>query len=108
MDAVSKAQKILQSGAGNAREQAQETMDNIEALFQNRVQRTLHQLGVPTAEEIQVLTRRVAELNENVRKLISRERLRKPARSSGAARRRVSQKRSASTRHGGSAGDAVT
>jgi poly(hydroxyalkanoate) granule-associated protein len=65
-DAFGTAQETLQSRVGGAREQAQETWDNLESLFQSRVQRAMHQLGVPTAEEIRVLTRRVAELNDSV------------------------------------------
>jgi len=61
-DAFEGAQESLQSRMGGAREQAQETWDNIEALFQTRVQRALQQLGVPSAEEIRLLARRVAVL----------------------------------------------
>ena len=89
-DAFETAQETLQSRVGGAREQAQETWDNLESLFQSRVQRAMHQLGVPTADEIRVLTRRVAELNENVKQVNARERVRKVARpprpSKGAAR----------------------
>ena len=73
-DAFDSAQETLQSRVGGAREQAQETMDNLEVLFQQRVQRAMHQLGVPTAEEIRVLTQRVAELNDNVKRISARER----------------------------------
>jgi poly(hydroxyalkanoate) granule-associated protein len=65
-DVVGAAQETLQARVGGAREQAQETWDNLEALFQSRVQRAMHQLGVPTAEEIRELSRRVAELNDSV------------------------------------------
>jgi poly(hydroxyalkanoate) granule-associated protein len=65
-DAVGAAQETLQGRVGGAREQAQETWDNLEALFQSRVQRAMHQLGVPTAAEIRELSRRVAELNDTV------------------------------------------
>ena len=68
-DAFETAQETLQSRVGRAREQAQETWDNLEALFQSRVQKAMHQLGVPSAEEIRLLTKRVAELNENVKAL---------------------------------------
>lgn len=68
-DAFEGAQESLQSRMGGAREQAQETWDNLEALFQNRVQRALQQLGVPSAEEIRLLAQRVAELNASVDKL---------------------------------------
>lgn len=78
-DAFETAQVTLQSRMGGARGQAQETWDNLETLFQSRVQRAMHQLGVPTAEEIRVLTRRVAELNENVKRINARERVRRVA-----------------------------
>lgn len=75
-DAFESAQATLQTRVGDARHQAQETWDNLEALFQSRVQRAMRQLGVPTAEEIRQLTQRVAELNETVRGLDVRERAR--------------------------------
>ena len=78
-DAFESAQVTLQSRVGGARSQAQETWDGLESLFQSRVQRAMHQIGVPTAEEIRVLTQRVAELNESVARLGARERTRKPA-----------------------------
>jgi poly(hydroxyalkanoate) granule-associated protein len=68
-DVFESAQGSVQSRIGSTRDQAAETWDNLEALFQSRVQKALHQLGVPSAEEIRLLTRRVAELNENVKAL---------------------------------------
>ena len=95
-DAFETAQETLQSRVGGAREQAQETWDNLEALFQSRVQRAMHQLGVPTAEEIRALTRRVSELNDNVSRI--NQRTAKPAkgakRKAAAAPRRAKAKRS--------------
>lgn len=88
-DAFESAQVTLQSRVGGARSQAQETWDGLESLFQSRVQRAMHQLGVPTAEEIRVLTRRVAELNESVARLGTRERTRKPAGPSRRAPRKA-------------------
>lgn len=95
-DAFESAQETLQSRVGGARDQAQDTWDNLETLFQSRVQRAMHQLGVPTAEEIRLLTRRVAELNENVKRINARERVRKV---SGARQRagKRARKRPAST-----------
>jgi len=68
-DAFESAQGSVQSRLGTAREQASETWDNLEALFQSRVQKALQQIGMPNAEEIRLLTKRVAELNENVKAL---------------------------------------
>jgi poly(hydroxyalkanoate) granule-associated protein len=91
-DAFESAQETLQTRVGGARDQAQETLDNLETLFQNRVQRAMHQLGVPTAAEIRVLARRVAELNESVKRIDARAQARKPAkaapRRAGATRPR--------------------
>jgi len=72
-DAFEAAQGGLQLRLGSARDQATETWDNLETLFQNRVHSALQQLGVPTAEEIRLLTRRVAELNESVKALSARK-----------------------------------
>ena len=83
-DAFETAQETLQSRVGGAREQAQETWDNLEALFQSRVQRAMHQLGVPTAEEIRALTRRVSELNDSVSRLNQ-----SPAKPAKRAKRKV-------------------
>ena len=68
-DAFESAQETVQSRVGSARDQATETWDNLEALFQHRVQKALQQLGVPSGDEIRLLTKRVAELNENVKAL---------------------------------------
>ena len=68
-DVFETAQDSVQSRIGSARDQASETWDNIEALFQSRVQKAMQQLGVPSADEIRLLTKRVAELNENVKAL---------------------------------------
>ena len=99
-DVFGSAQETLQSRVGGARDQAQGTWDNLESLFQTRVQRAMHQLGVPTAEEIRVLTRRVAELNENVKRVNARERVRQVA---GAKKRAAprTRKRAGSTRNAG-------
>jgi poly(hydroxyalkanoate) granule-associated protein len=85
-DAFGTAQETLQSRVGGAREQAQETWDNLEALFQSRVQRAMHQLGVPTAEEIRALTRRVAELNDSVSAIGTRGGARKTTRGKATKR----------------------
>ena len=88
-DAFETAQETLQSRVGGAREQAQETWDNLEALFQSRVQRAMHQLGVPTAEEIRTLTRRVSELNDSVNKISQRQRTVKPTAPAKRAKRKL-------------------
>jgi poly(hydroxyalkanoate) granule-associated protein len=80
-DVFESAQGSMQTRFGSAREQATETWDNLEALFQSRVQKALQQIGVPNASEIRLLTKRVAELNDNVKALSA-----KSARSARAAK----------------------
>src|SRR5512146_2802313 len=72
-EAFEAAQESMQARLGSARDQASETWDNLEALFQSRVHKAMNQLGVPTAEEIRVLTRRVAELNDTVKTLSAKQ-----------------------------------
>ena len=88
-DAFENAQETMQSRVGGAREQAQETWVNLEALFQSRVQRAMHQLGVPTAEEIRALTRRVSELNDSVSKIVQQQRAAQPRKAAGRGKRKT-------------------
>jgi len=72
-DVFESAQGSVQTRFGSAREQATESWDNLEELFRSRVQKALQQIGVPNASEIRLLTKRVAELNENVKALASKQ-----------------------------------
>lgn len=51
------------------------TWDRLEQVFEDRVARALHSLGVPTKQDVQTLTRRVHELTEVVKKLTEGEAL---------------------------------
>ena len=86
-EAFESAQESVQSRLGSARDQATETWDNLEALFQSRVHKAMNQLGVPTAEEIRVLTRRVAELNDTVKTLSAKQARAKRAAGKSKAKR---------------------
>jgi poly(hydroxyalkanoate) granule-associated protein len=91
-DVFESAQDSVQTRIDSARDQASETWDNLEMLFQSRVQRALQQIGVPNAEEIRLLTQRVADLNENVKALAARQ-ARAGASSRGRARPAARQPR---------------
>ena len=69
MQAFQGAQKTVNQRVDTVKAQAGETWDNLEKIFQTRVQRALHQLGMPTAEEITALSRKVAELAAAVERL---------------------------------------
>jgi poly(hydroxyalkanoate) granule-associated protein len=66
----------LDSNISQVRDQTKDALEGLEAIFQTRVRRALTQLGVPSAEDIEELSRRVDRLNDSVRKLGAR---RKPA-----------------------------
>ena len=73
--------------------QATETWDNLEKIFQTRVQRALHQLGMPTAEEIGALTRKVNELTDSVDRLARAQApARKAAPAKAAGRKKAARK----------------
>jgi hypothetical protein len=74
-----------------ARDQASETWDNLELLFQTRVQRALQQLGIPSGDEIRLLARRVAELNDSVQELMSTSQ-RRAAAAGGAGKKKTAAK----------------
>jgi poly(hydroxyalkanoate) granule-associated protein len=79
MQAFQGAQKSVNQRVDTVKEQASETWDNLEKIFQTRVQRAVHQLGMPTADEITALSRRVHELAASVEKLAGKA----PKRKSG-------------------------
>ena len=62
MHAFRGAQQTVSRRVDTVREQAGETWDNLEKIFQVRVQRALQQLNMPSAEEIEALRRRVDKL----------------------------------------------
>jgi poly(hydroxyalkanoate) granule-associated protein len=59
----------MSAGVGKAAKQATATWDKLEQVFEDRVARALHRLGVPTNKDIQALAKRVETLNESVQKL---------------------------------------
>lgn len=52
------------------RSKAGDTIENLEATFQARVQKALQQLGMPTSQEIDALSRKIDELNRSVQALM--------------------------------------
>jgi poly(hydroxyalkanoate) granule-associated protein len=59
----------LDSRMMQVRGQAEDALDNLEAIFQARVRRALSQLGVPSAAEVEGLSQRVGELNQSINRL---------------------------------------
>jgi poly(hydroxyalkanoate) granule-associated protein len=67
--ALAEVQGMVGERMKSAQAQAGDTLDNLEKIFQTRVHRVLNQLGVPSADEIQSLARRVDRLNDSVAQL---------------------------------------
>ena len=59
----------VESSVKSARENASGRIVKLENLFDDRVARVLGRLGIPTAEDIQLLTRRVQQLSKEVKAL---------------------------------------
>jgi poly(hydroxyalkanoate) granule-associated protein len=88
--AMHEAQVSINESLGDVRERAEDAYENLEKAFQTRVHRALHQLGVPSAEELASLSKRVDSLNANIaklgraRKAAPRQTRAKPMREAGA------------------------
>ena len=77
-------QTTLNARMKQVRGQAGDAFENLEKIFQTRVHRALTQLGVPSADEIAALSKRVDALNASVGKL-GRARARPRARAGSRA-----------------------
>lgn len=68
-DRVSDATTKVTQFAGGLQKQANGTWDRLETVFEQRVERALTRLGVPTNKEIAELTKRVEQLTASVQKM---------------------------------------
>lgn len=66
---IGDAQARFKAGVGQVRGQANEAFENLEKIFQTRVQRALSQLGVPSAHSLTALGKRVDALSQSVENL---------------------------------------
>jgi poly(hydroxyalkanoate) granule-associated protein len=82
---LSGVQERVNTRVGQVRGQAADVLDGLEKVFQTRVHRALTQLGVPSAEEVASLSKRVDTLNVNINKLTHRAR-KTPRSHAGASR----------------------
>lgn len=64
-----KTRKVTEDKVTEMAAKATGTWDKLEQVFENRVARSLHSLGVPTRDEVAALTRRIAELKAELDKL---------------------------------------
>ena len=66
---VGAVRDAVESTVGQARERASDTWDRLEKVFEERVQRALRRLEVPSREDLAALIDRVDSLNNELRKL---------------------------------------
>jgi poly(hydroxyalkanoate) granule-associated protein len=64
--ALGDVQATLNARVKQVRGQATDAFENLEKVFQTRVHRALNQIGVPSAEEVEGLSKRIDALNANI------------------------------------------
>ena len=62
----------LETTVEEIKDRATDTLDGMEQLFEDRMARVLLRLGVPTSEDIQELSERVATINNNITALLDK------------------------------------
>lgn len=62
-------QQGVSARVSGMRGQAAEAVENLEKIFRSRVRRALTQLGVPSGQDIEALSKRVETLNANIGRL---------------------------------------
>lgn len=91
---VGAVRDAVESTVGQARERASDTWDRLEKVFEERVQRALRRLEVPSREDLSALIDRVDALNGELRKLGGAAAPRKAA-TKKAATKKVAAKKTA-------------
>ena len=66
---VEAARDAAVARVGEARDQTVRVVTQLEKVFEQRVQKAISRLGVPSSAEVRALSRQVAELKANVAKL---------------------------------------
>ena len=79
-------QSTINTRVGEVRGKAADALENLEKIFQTRVHRALAQLGVPSTEEVEALSKRVDHLNVSIDKLASARRRAARARGTKASK----------------------
>lgn len=84
---VEAVRDVVESKVGQARERATDTWDRLEKVFEERVQRALRRLEVPSREDLGTLIDRVDTLNQQLRNLGGGTKPRKTAARKTAAKK---------------------
>ena len=81
---VDAVRDVVENRVGQARERAADTWDRLEKVFEDRVQRALRRLEVPSREDLGTLVERVDALNAELRNLSGRSARKAPAKAPAA------------------------
>ena len=93
---VEAVRDVVENKVGQARGRASDTWDRLEKVFEERVQRALRRLEVPSREDLSALIDRVDSLNNELRRTGAPAAPRRaPARRRGRARQATARKRPA-------------
>lgn len=85
----------VESRAGQARERATDTWDRLEKVFEDRVQRALGKLGVPSKDDLSDLSQRVERLTAELRRQGQPAAASKAKQAPGAGRKPAAKKTAA-------------
>ena len=83
---VEAVRDAVETRVGVARERATDTWDRLEKVFEERVQRALNRLGVPSREDLSDLTSRVNSLTDLLRKQAGKAEANPPVKAVKAAK----------------------
>ena len=68
---LSEATSKMANMAGDIQSKAGQQWDKLENIFEDRVAKAMHKLGVPSAKDVDALTARIDELNKAIQKKMS-------------------------------------
>jgi poly(hydroxyalkanoate) granule-associated protein len=89
---------VVENRVGQARERATDTWDKLEKVFEDRVQRALVKLGVPSREDLNDLSARVETLTDELRRQGGHVPARKTTKKAAAPRKAATARKAAATR----------
>ncbi len=89
---------VVESRVGQARERATDTWDKLEKVFEDRVQRALVKLGVPSREDLNDLSSRVETLTNELRRQGGNVPARKATKKAAAPRKAAATRKAKTSR----------
>lgn len=82
-----RSKKTAEKTVGSTKSKASESWEKLEDMFEQRVARVLHQLGVPTHNDIQNLSKQVELLDKSIKALTATKKKTSSRKTAGASSR---------------------